>query len=76
MAYLIDSYRGATTIVGGKVVMAKPYAKKPLKWRIRDAWGVLTGKYHAVAFAEDIYKTARDGLTACTGYKPKEQTNG
>jgi hypothetical protein len=56
MARYIDSFKNdpkAKVVIEGKEVWVISKAViAPLIWRIRDAWGVVTGKYEAVKFYE------------------------
>ena len=44
---LINSVNSCATQIDGKYVPARPLLD-PWSWRIKHAWGVLTGKYDAV----------------------------
>jgi len=56
MAHLIDTYRNTESEYKGKWYLAKPLTLFSIKQRIKDVWGVLTGKYTAVYFQKDIEK--------------------
>ena len=56
MAHLIDTYRNTELEYKGKWYLAKPLTLFSIKQRIKDVWGVLTGKYTAVYFQKDIEK--------------------
>ena len=56
MAQLIDSYRDNQSEYKGKWYIAKPLTLFSIKQRIKDVWGVLTGKYTAIYFQKDIRK--------------------
>jgi hypothetical protein len=69
MADLIDTFTDTQREVEpGKWAIAKPLPFWPcrLRHRLKDAWGVLTGKYTAVFFAEDAIKWQKE--------KPNEHT--
>jgi hypothetical protein len=51
MAQLIDNYFELATQIGRRWFVSKP-VKGPFITRLRDVWGVLTGRYDAVKFAE------------------------
>ncbi len=50
MAMKLDSMQdGPKTLIEGKWYYAKGCIK-PFIWRLKDAWGVLTGRYEAHAY--------------------------
>jgi len=59
MAHFIDSFKNSSCEVHGGWFISKPitlsslFGLNGLTSRIKDAWGVFTGKYTAVFFAED-----------------------
>lgn len=57
MAMLIDAIakNWPKTNIGDIWYFSKPYIK-PLRWRISDAWGVLTGRYGAHKYASEEIK--------------------
>lgn len=54
MAEIIDKYCENEVNTGGNWYICKPELNIPLKTRIKDAFGVLLGKYVAVYFQEDV----------------------
>ena len=52
MAILIDKLLNVQCKIGRIWYVSKPI-KNPFKMRLKDAWGVLTGRYEAVKFAEE-----------------------
>ena len=57
MAYRIDSYRESSPVenLGDGWYMAKPCVG-PFLWRLKDAWGVLTGRYGAHSYESEERK--------------------
>ncbi len=56
MASMIDQIRHDPKVeIEGKWYIAKPVVKF-FSWRLRDAWGVLIGRYEAHAFESEERK--------------------
>ena len=51
MAMLIDNYFEVQTKIGRRWFVAKPVTG-PFITRLKDVWGIITGRYDAVKFAE------------------------
>jgi len=53
MATLIDRLMETTTEYAGEWYIAKPISSNGIFNKLKDAWGVLIGKYRAIYFYED-----------------------
>jgi len=66
MIYWIDDLLDTQVEVCGRWFTSRPLPG-PLRWRIRDAWNVLTGRADAVEFVETLEDLQEMVAEKCAG---------
>ena len=60
MAYLVDNLIGTQMAFYDRWCLARPTLCLSMWERICDAWGVLTGRYHAVYFGDELIQKGKE----------------